>query len=499
MSIEITMPRLSDTMESGTILKWHVKEGDEVSAGDVVADIETDKATMEMQVYDDGKIAKILLGEGESVDIGTAIAVLAEEGEDAEEAATSASGKSEGKKKAKKQDNDNDDAEDQDDGGGTATATKERDENKKDDEGDEKDDRASDDDREREDDDASRETASEDERDGKDEGLSEKARTESKPAAAGNGRMKVSPVARRIADDHGIDIKNIQGSGPGGRVIKRDVEHAIEAGDETKSSIAPAAKQSSQRGMVPSTPVTIPSEHEEPGPLEERSIKLSNMRQTIAKRLVESKTTIPHYQVTVTFNMDPLLELRKTLNAQLQPQGVKLSVNDFLVRACAVAMHRHHEFNASWEEDHIKVHGEANIGIAISLPASRGGGLVVGTVRNADQKGLRIISKESKDLAEKARTKGLSQEELSGSTFTLSNLGMYGVEHFTAIINPPNSAILAVGGAVQKPVVRDGQIAVGHEMQATVSCDHRVIDGAMAAEFLQTVKQLIENPGTLLV
>jgi pyruvate dehydrogenase E2 component (dihydrolipoamide acetyltransferase) len=209
--------------------------------------------------------------------------------------------------------------------------------------------------------------------------------------------------------------------------------------------------------MVPTTPVTIPTEHEEQRPLEERAIKLSNMRQTIAKRLIESKTTIPHYQVTLVFNMDPLLELRKTLNAQLQPQGVKLSVNDFLVRTCAIAMHRHHEFNASWEGDHIKVHGEANIGIAISLPASRGGGLTVATIRNADQKGLRVISKESKELAEKARTKGLSQEELSGSTFTISNLGMFGVEHFTAIINPPNSAIMAVGSAVQKPVVRNGR------------------------------------------
>jgi pyruvate dehydrogenase E2 component (dihydrolipoamide acetyltransferase) len=501
MSIEITMPRLSDTMESGTILKWNVKEGDAVSAGDVIADVETDKATMEMQAYDDGTIAKLVVGEGETVDTGTVIAILAEESEDVEEAASTASSKREGKKKQA----DGED-EDKDDGGGTATATKEKDEKKDDDDNDdaeEKDQRESEDEKdegrkkrdEQSEDDGSREAAS---GEADDEGLSERARSEMKPGSIGNGRVKVSPVARRIADDHGIDVKNIQGSGPGGRIIKRDVEHAIEAGEETKSSIAPAAKRS-ERSMVPTTPVTIPTEHEEQRPLEERAIKLSNMRQTIAKRLIESKTTIPHYQVTLVFNMDPLLELRKTLNAQLQPQGVKLSVNDFLVRTCAIAMHRHHEFNASWEGDHIKVHGEANIGIAISLPASRGGGLTVATIRNADQKGLRVISKESKELAEKARTKGLSQEELSGSTFTISNLGMYGVEHFTAIINPPNSAIMAVGSAVQKPVVRNGEIVIGHEMQATVSCDHRVIDGAMAAEYMQTVKQLIENPASLLV
>ncbi len=507
MSIDITMPRLSDTMESGTILKWNVKEGDEVSAGDVVADVETDKATMEMQVYDDGTIAKIVIEEGDTVDVGTVIAILAEEGEDPGEVDSSSesSGKKSEKKKAKAsgEDADEEDEEDSsDDEKRSATATKDRDDDHDDDDEDGPDRGSTDSGSKPKKKDkskaASRRDDAGDEPDDRPEKDSDRSRSDD--GAGGNGRLRVSPVARRLADDHQVDVRNIQGSGPSGRIIKRDVMNAIESGEETRASVPPAAKRKSPGDVAhPIVPAAAQDEESAPGPLEETSIKLSNMRQTIAKRLVESKTTIPHYQVTLTFNMDPLLELRKTLNQQLEPQGVKLSVNDFLVRACAIAMHRHHEVNASWGEDHIKVHGEVNVGIAISLPASRGGGLVVGVIRNADQAGLRGISAETRRLAEKARTKGLSTEEMSDSTFTISNLGMYGVEHFTAIINPPNSAILAVGAAIQKPVVRDGALAVGHEMQATLSLDHRVIDGAMAAEYLRTLKQIIENPASVLV
>jgi len=237
--------------------------------------------------------------------------------------------------------------------------------------------------------------------------------------------------------------------------------------------------------------------------LEKKSVALSNMRRTIAARLVESKTSVPHYQVTLAVDMDPLLTLRGQLNEQLKAQGVKLSVNDFLVRACALAMHQHPHINSSWKQAKdsasIELHDRVNIGVAISLPMERGGGLVVATLRACDRIGLRQISAETKRLADKARAKGLSVEEMSDSTFTISNLGMYGVEHFTAIINPPNTAILAVGAAVEKPVVRNGQIVVGHEMQMTMSSDHRVIDGAMAAEYLNTVKQLLQAPATLLV
>jgi pyruvate dehydrogenase E2 component (dihydrolipoamide acetyltransferase) len=438
MPIEITMPRLSDTMERGTIIKWSVKEGDEVSAGDAVADIETDKATMEMQVYDDGTIARIVVGEGQTVEVGTLIALMAEADEDVSEvAASAATGAGQAGEPAP----------------AAAAAT-------------------------------------------------EGPAAEKPPAPArepaGDGRIRMSPVARRLADEHGVDVATIQGSGPGGRIIKRDVMRAVETGRETAAAIPPSARPTVP--AVPVTPVPLPVPSVETPPvLEAGTIELTSMRQTIARRLVEAKTTIPHYQVTVTFNMDPLLALRSTLNEQLEAQGVKLSVSDFLIRACALAIHRHPQLNASWGGDHIEIHGEVNIGFAISVPPQRGGGLVVGTLRNADRKSLRGISQESRYLADKARNRGLTIEEMSDSTFTLSNLGMYGVDHFTAIINPPNSAILAVGAALQKPVVRDGELTVGHEMSATLSLDHRVIDGATAAGYLATLREMIENPATLLV
>lgn len=449
MPIQITMPRLSDTMQSGTVIKWNVKEGDEVASGQAIADIETDKATMEMQVYDAGTVAKIVVPEGQMVDVGAVIAVLAEEGEDVKQAAASVKGGA----TATKAIGGGEDKSTGSTGGVTAVA----------------------------------EPSS----------VPRRPAAASAPAPSDNGhhredeatgedaRLRVSPVARRLADEHGIDVKSIDGTGPHGRVIKRDVLAAIEKGPAVESSAAiPAATQV----LAPASPVFKPGK-----------APLSNMRQTIARRLVDSKTTIPHYQVTFTFNMDPLLDLRRTINAQLEPQGVKLSVNDFLVRACALAIHQHPEFNASWGGDHLLIKPDVNVGVAVSLPREKGGGLVVAVIRNADRKGLRLISEETRALADKARTRGLTIEEMSDSTFTISNLGMYGVEHFTAIINPPNSAILAVGAAIEKPVVRNGVIVIGHEMQATLSLDHRIIDGAMAAQYLQTLRQMIENPATLLV
>jgi pyruvate dehydrogenase E2 component (dihydrolipoamide acetyltransferase) len=442
MPIEITMPRLSDTMEVGTVIKWNVKEGDEVSAGDVLADIETDKATMELQSYDDGTIAKIVAGEGDSVEVGKLIAVLAQEDEDPAEAAKAAEGRTSGggEKKQEQKKSEGGDASSSD----AATATKAE----------------------------PAQTAR--------NGAAPSADDE--PARSGNGRIFASPLAKKIADEKGVDLSSIEGSGPSGRIVKKDVEAAASGGGRQPSKQAAPA------------PAMAPAQR-----LEAKTVSLSNMRKTIAKRLVESKTTIPHYQVTLAVNMDPLLALRTQLNDQLQEQGVKLSVNDFLVRACALAMHQHPFVNSSWKGDAVEINGEVNIGVAIALDSAKGGGLVVATLRNADRMGLRQISSDTKSLAEKARSRGLTVEEMADSTFTISNLGMYGVEHFTAIINPPNSAILAVGGAVEKPVVRDGQIVIGHEMQMTMSSDHRVIDGAMAAEYLGTVKQFLEHPATLLV
>ncbi|MBM4115168.1 MAG: 2-oxo acid dehydrogenase subunit E2 [Phycisphaerae bacterium] len=435
MPTTVTMPRLSDTMEAGTVIKWHVKEGDTVATGDVLADVETDKATMEMQTYDDGVVAKLLIGAGDRVAIGTPIAVIAVDGEDASSAGAAKSAAAAPTTAA------------------AAVATN-------------------------------------------DEAPVVVTGTVVMPSVhADNGaRARISPVARRMAEELGVDINSLRGTGPGGRVIKRDIEAAA----TRKGSGAVAAPASIMPVVAAPAPAAAASMPVVAGP-GSREVAVSGMRQTIARRLVESKSTIPHYQVSMRFNMDPLLELRKMLNAQLEPQGVKLSVNDFIVRACALAMAQHPYFNASWAGDRIIIHGEVNVGVAVSLPAERGGGLVVAVIRNADQKGLRQISLDTRALAEKARTRGLGPEDMMGATFTISNLGMYGVDNFTAIINPPNSAILACGAAVERPVVRNSQLCVGTELDATLSLDHRVIDGAMAAEYLTTVRHNLENPATLLV
>jgi pyruvate dehydrogenase E2 component (dihydrolipoamide acetyltransferase) len=440
MPKNMTMPRLSDTMEVGTIVKWHVKPGQKVKSGDVVADIETDKATMELQTFDDGTVAELAVKEGQSAPVGAMILAW-----DGGETPASAGAKAAGAMAAGASAS-----------GGAATATL-------------------------------------------------------APAHAGsNGhgsseRVFVSPLARKIALERGVDLSTITGTGPAGRIIRKDVEAASTGG--TRSAAAPAQAASAPRSSAAAAVVPGSVFTHATTPMAGRNVPLSNMRRTIASRLVESKTTIPHYQVTVSVRMDALMALRQQLNDQLSPQGVKLSVNDFLVRACALAMHSHPFVNARWVptkgQESIEIVGAVNVGVAVSLPEEKGGGLVVATIRNADQKGLRLISQETKQLAEKARTKGLSIEEMSDSTFTISNLGMFGVEHFTAIINPPNAAILAVGAAIKKPVVEtvDGKdaIVIGHEMQMTMSSDHRLIDGAMAAQYLACVKAMLEKPATLLV
>ena len=414
MPVQLTMPRLSDTMEAGTIVRWNVKEGDTVSSGDVVADVETDKATMEMPVFDDGVISKIMVEAGRQVPVGTPIAIITVDGDDAGSIVAVAAAP-------------------------VAVAAKSVPIN------------------------------------------STPAKTSvSAPSASASAsasassvqsdavRHRVSPLARRMAEEMGISVASIVGSGPSGRVVKQDVlaeaERLKTGGARRMDLVHVAAPAQSSTAVVP-----IGAGASE--------VMLSGMRQAIARRLVESKSTIPHYQVTMRFNMDPLLELRTMLNAQLEPQKIKLSVNDFIVRACALAMAAHPFFNASWAGDRIILHGDVNIGVAISLPMERGGGLVVAVLTQAQRKGLREISTETRALAEKARTRGLGPED----------------------INPPNSAILACGAAVEQPVVRNHQLVVGHEMQATLSLDHRVIDGAMASEYLQSVKHNIENPATLLV
>ncbi len=449
MPIEITMPRLSDTMEEGTLVKWRVKAGDEVASGDHLADVETDKATMELQAFDDGLVASLAVREGQTVPVGSVILILAEEGESLEDAAKAASGASKGSKSGAAQAASAA-------VGGTAVAAPPTPQTTTPAPGD-------------------------------------------TPAPGGGDdgrRQRVSPVARKIAEERGVDLSSIKGTGPDGRVIKRDVQAAIDGGG-TRADAAQGKSAKPQAAAVPGVPVAAVSGGGDG--LEAKTITLSGMRKTIARRLVESKTTVPHFQVTVSINMDPLLELRKTINAQLEAQGIKLSVNDFIVRATALSCVSHPAANSSWNVDTIIQHGTVNVGVAVSLPAERGGGLVVPVIHDAQNKGLRQISDDTKRLAKKARETGLTPEEMGGGTITLSNLGMYGVDQFTAIINPPQSVILAVGGAIEKPVVRDGSIVIGQEMCATLSGDHRVIDGAQGAEYLGTFKQLLENPAALLV
>jgi pyruvate dehydrogenase E2 component (dihydrolipoamide acetyltransferase) len=471
MPIRIEMPRLSDTMQAGTVVKWNVKEGQKVKSGDALADIETDKATMELQSFEDGTVALIPVPEGQNVPIGTVILVLAGAGEDI------ASVKSQFAA-----------------GGSSASAAS-----------------------------AAKAAAASGSSSSTSSGSSSGGSVAVLDAPASNGtshsnhggRIFASPLAKKIAAESNVDLGSLQGSGPAGRIIRKDVEAAISSGVTSvvgrMASSAGSARDLATRVEQPAKPTrNVPAVLPSVGAtLTPRTLQLSNMRKTIAKRLVESKTTIPHYQVSVEVDMDALVALRTQLNEQLGTQGVKLSVNDFLVRACALAMHQHPYVNAKWVSgggtpgnETIEFLGEVNVGVAIALPVAEdgsGGGLVVATLRNADVLGLRQISSETKRLADKARHKGLSVEDMSDSTFTISNLGMFGVDNFTAIINPPNVAILAAGGAIQKPVVRNNQIVPGHVMNMTMSSDHRVIDGAMAAQYLATVKGLLEKPATLLV
>ncbi|MCH2134608.1 MAG: 2-oxo acid dehydrogenase subunit E2 [Phycisphaerales bacterium] len=456
MPIDITMPRLSDTMEKGTIIKWHVAAGDEVTAGDVLADVETDKATMEMQSFDDGTVEQISVAEGEAVDVGTVVAILLEEDEEPgsqpETPSSPAAAPSQPVEAAP-------------------------------------------------------------------------AAADPAPAAAPaaavqtrSGHLRITPVARRLAEEHGVDPSTLVGSGPAGRIVKRDVLAAVGAGAETRSSVPPSAAPApmTPTSATTSAPASVPapqviqatpvSEDQSqlqviavPGALQSFEQPLTGMRQTIAARLVESSQTIPHYQVSMALDVEPLLALRKSLNEQLAGTGSKISVNDLLVRACALAMYANPLMNASWGGESIVYHGAVNIGVAVALPDERGGGLVVATIRDADRKSIRVISAETRALSEKARTRGLTVEEMADSTFTISNLGMFGITDFTAIINPPNSAILAVGSALEKPVVRNGELVVGHEMTVTLSNDHRVVDGATAAKYLVSLREIIENPAQILV
>ena len=421
MSITILMPALSPTMTEGNLVKWLIAEGDAIAPGDLLAEIETDKATMEIEATDEGTLGRILVPDGsEGIPVNTPLAVLLEEGED--DSAIEAS---------------------------LAMAP------------------------------AAPPPAA------APEAPSPAPEPETKPAtkppavpSGDGGRIMASPLARRLATEKGLDLAQIRGSGPNGRITKSDVLAAEGSGAAVATVLGPAPAAS-----------TAPGAYED--------VPLDGMRRIVARRLVESKRTVPHFYLSIDCQIDALLDLRKQANAGpvAEVEGFKLSVNDFIIRASALALRKVPAANASFMEDAIRYYGEVHVAVAVAVE----GGLITPVVRNADTKGVAAISKEMRDLAARARARKLMPEEYQGGTFGISNLGMFGIREFAAVINPPQGAILAVGAGEQRPVVRHGAVAVATVLSCTLSCDHRVVDGVIGARFLQEFKALVEYPLSMML
>jgi len=455
MPINITMPALSPTMEEGNLAKWLVKEGDHVSPGDVIAEIETDKATMEVEAVDEGTVAKLVVPAGtEGVKVNAVIAILAGEGEDASAAAKA-------------------------DGGAAPKAEAPKAETPKAD--------------------APKPAAA----------AAAPAPAKAEPAPVANGhaggeRVFASPLARRIARDAGVDVSAVTGTGPHGRVVKADVEAAISSGG---GKAAPAAKAPADAPAPAPAPAPKPMSDDQVLKLfEQGSYELvphDNMRKTIARRLVEAKSTIPHFYLTLDCELDALLALRTQLNAAApmkktekgEVPAYKLSVNDMVIKAMAMALMAVPDANASWTDSAMVKHKHADVGVAVSIP----GGLITPIIRHADEKTLSTISNEMKDLAGRARSRKLKPEEYQGGTTAVSNLGMFGIKDFAAVINPPHATILAVGAGEERAVVKKGEIRIATVMSVTLSTDHRAVDGALGAELLGAFKRMIENPMGMLV
>ncbi len=407
MATKMLMPKLSDTMDEGVILKWRKKEGESIKQGDILADIQSDKADMEQEAYDSGVILKLFAKEGEGVKVGAPLVIIGKAGEDI----TSLLADAAPAPVAAKQE--------------TISAV------------------------------ASPAVPP----------AVPSVPVQSAPSVVNNdSRIKASPLAKKIAQEKNIDLRTINGSGPFGRIVKADVEL------KTGSSLT--------RKVLP--------------PMQTKEIPLSMMRKTIAKRLLESKTTIPHFYLTIEMNMKRAMDFRASLN---EITGIKISYNDIVMKAVALALRENPKANSSFMGDKIIQHGRIDVSVAVSVDE----GLITPVIRNTDQKTLTEISSETKDLAKRAREGKLKPEEFTNGTFTVSNLGMYDVENFAAIINPPEGAILAVGSIIERPVVKNGQIVVGHTMKVTLSCDHRVVDGAIGAQFLQSFKRIMENPLSLVL
>lgn len=458
MPINITMPALSPTMEEGNLSKWLVKEGDKVSPGDVIAEIETDKATMEVEAVDEGTVAKLVIPAGtEGVKVNALIAILAGEGEDAGAAAKGGGDAAPAKAEAPKAQSPKAEAPKEAPAAAMAPTP---------------------------------------------------AKAEQAPAAnghAGAERTFASPLARRIARDAGVDVSSVTGTGPHGRVVKADVEAAISGGGVKAAPEAKAAPAAAPATPTAAAPKAMSDDQVlklfEPGSYE--LVPHDNMRKTIARRLVEAKSTIPHFYLTLDCELDALLALRTQLNAAApvkktdkgEAPAYKLSVNDMVIKAMAMALKAVPDANASWTETAMVKHKHADVGVAVSIP----GGLITPIIRKADEKTLSVISNEMKDLASRARSRKLKPEEYQGGTTAVSNLGMFGIKDFAAVINPPHATILAVGAGEQRAVVKNGEIKVATVMSVTLSTDHRAVDGALGAELLVAFKRLIENPMGMLV
>jgi pyruvate dehydrogenase E2 component (dihydrolipoamide acetyltransferase) len=433
MATNIEMPKLSDTMTEGTLIKWHKQVGDEVEIGDVIAEVETDKATMEMEAFDEGTLTSIEVQEGEKAPIGVVLAVLDGDGSGAAAKASTAEPEP------------------------TATASPTEPE-------------------------------------------PSAAQPSAAPAAstAEGGRIKASPLARKVAADLGVDLATLTGTGPGGRIIRDDVEKASKAGATQPTSqataaanLAQAAKDKAATPAAPQPQAIQPTVRDE-----DETIELTSMRRIIADRLLVSKQTIPHFYLHVEVDAEPLMKMRKEVNGQAEKtHGNKYSVNDFILKAAICAAGTVPAVNASFTGDAIVRFAHIGMSVAIAVDD----GLVTPVIKNAETKSLLQISKEVKDLAARARDKKLKPNEFDGGTITVSNLGAWGVESFDAIVNPPQALIVSVGGAIPKPVVKDGAIVPGLRMNLGISCDHRVVDGAVAAEYLAEMKKLIEQPALMLI
>ena len=420
MSKTIQMPALSPTMEEGTLAKWLVKEGDTVSSGDLLAEIETDKATMEFEAVDEGVVAKILVAEGsEGVKVGTVIAIIAEEGEDVSQAAAG--------------------------NAAPKAAPAER---------------------------VAQPVAA--------QAPAPAPKAEPAQAGAGKDRVKASPLARRLAEAKGLDLAGLTGTGPNGRIVKADLEGTAPAAKTPAPASVAAPAAASVAASVAAQDFGIPHE----------VIKLSGMRKTIARRLTESKQQVPHIYLTVDVQLDKLLKLRGELNAGLASRGVKLSVNDLLIKALGVALIQVPECNVQFAGDQMLQFQRADISVAVSIP----GGLITPIVTEADSKGVAAISTAMKDLASRAKDGKLKPEEYQGGTASLSNMGMFGIKQFEAVINPPQGMILAIGAGEKRPFVIDDSLQIATVMSATGSFDHRAIDGADGARLMQVFKELVENP-----